>query len=199
MEPHPPTSSPRPPGEDAPTKLAQDYPLIDAQTPQAVILEGTKCYNAFAQITVLLEDAGKPENGRCAFINFARLSHRRSVEGLVSSMSHCTALLRTSGTLPFLLQPVTPTNERRSRDEEAASRICGKVDRAFEKMRRHSIKFIESNTSTPASMSSQSVSVVLVRELLLECVCALESVSTLPVSLRPFRYKMFSSTLSLIS
>ena len=68
MQPHARTSSPRPPGEDAETKLEQESPPIDAQSPQAVILEGTKCYNAFAQITVLLEDAGKPENGRCGFI-----------------------------------------------------------------------------------------------------------------------------------
>jgi len=190
MRPHAPTSSPRPPAGDVPIKLAPDSPL-DARSSQAVILEGTKCYNAFSQLTVLLEDSEKSKNGRCTAIQFRTLSYHRSVEALLSSLSNCTALLRTSTTLPFLLQPVTPTNERRSKDEEAASRICGKVDRAFEKMRRHSIKFIESDSSTPASESSLSGIVILLRELLLDCVSALESLSALSVSLSPFRCSCF--------
>jgi len=160
---------------------------MDAQSSQAVILEGTKCYNAFSQLTVLLEDSGKSKNGRFTAIKFRTLSYHRSAEALLSSLSNCTALLRTSTTLAFLLRPVTPTNERRSKDEEAAARICGKVDRAFEKMRRNSIKFIESDSSTPASKSSPSGMVILSRELLLECVSVLESLSALPVSLSPFR------------
>jgi hypothetical protein len=74
MQPDAPTSSSRP-VEGSPMNGPRDSQK-DAHSPQAVILEGTKCYNAFAQVTVLLEE--KPENG--AFFQKTKRNHLITIQ-----------------------------------------------------------------------------------------------------------------------
>ncbi|KAF9479762.1 cysteine peptidase C50 [Pholiota conissans] len=126
---------------------------------QAVIQEGTRLNNALGQLSILLENASSSDNG----------------DALRTSIQYAAVLLKISPTISALLQPSQRISERKSREEEEVSRICGRVDRAFEKVRRMSLKMLE---AAPPAPSIQAVEADL-RDFLLQCVSSLEQYPSL--------------------
>ncbi|KAF8958159.1 peptidase family C50-domain-containing protein [Flammula alnicola] len=94
--------------------------------------KGTKFCNAFAQLS-------------SDFILF-------TAEALLTTIRHCTVLLKTSTVVLVLLQPSPRTTKKRSRDEEEMARMCGKT-----------------NATSASSTSLDSDVDAALRELLLEC------------------------------
>lgn len=83
--------------------------------------------------------------------------------------------------MPILLQPSPRTEEKLSKEQQAASRICGKVDRAFEKLRRTAIKYLEAHPVSSLSEAPQTARDTALRGLLLGSINCLHSVLEIPV------------------
>ncbi|KDR77139.1 hypothetical protein GALMADRAFT_66375 [Galerina marginata CBS 339.88] len=143
----------------------QQVPLtVDANAPQQrSVLEGTKVCNVFAQALLMLENPGE------------------SGTELLISVQMCTQLLKTSTTLHVLLRPQPPATGR-PREEAEVLRISTKVDRAFEKLRRSALRFIESNPVSPSSRTPSCTVDTALREWLLECVNCMQSLLGAPAT-----------------
>ncbi|KAF8155999.1 cysteine peptidase C50 [Crassisporium funariophilum] len=124
------------------------------------VVEGTKICIAFGQLTALLNDSFNDE---------ARDDQRKD---LMKSIQASVDLLRNPGYLSTFLQPQLATNEKRSKDEVESGRTAGKIERAFERLRRSALKCLESNTSLPNSVA------VGLQKLLHGCVSCIQSPSS---------------------
>jgi separase len=113
-----------------------------------------------------------------------KLNVMLAADALQTSTQYVTVILKTSSAISVLLQPSQRIAEKRSREEEEVSRICGKVDRAFEKARRMALKVLEAITSASASSALPDNVEADLREFLLQCVISLEPPPSLPVSLK---------------
>ncbi|TFK38240.1 cysteine peptidase C50 [Crucibulum laeve] len=118
-----------------PTEAPVAPPMKVPRDKATLVLEGTRICASFAQVTALLEQAIGKYN--------EKEEGSTTDNDLVRHAKECTILLKNSKSLATLLAP-SDEGEPGDRDEGGVKRISGKVDRAFERMRRAGIKLLDS-------------------------------------------------------
>lgn len=103
--------------------------------------------------------------------------------------------MQASETMNIMLQPGLRMLEVQDREQQAALRICGKVDRALEKLRRSAIKYIEAHPSTGPTTGNKVDDSL--RTMLTQTINCFQSVLTSAVSFQRFIKQIFELTLLL--
>ncbi|KAF9528394.1 peptidase family C50-domain-containing protein [Crepidotus variabilis] len=114
-----------------------------------LISQGVKIANTLAQLSVVLEKAVKD-----------KMIHadEQEVDQLLSLAQEITTALKhpfSSGYLTRLFIPFQYSNQERTKIEDQMDRVSGKVDRAFERVRRLSLRIVEMSVSSPDATSSK--------------------------------------------
>ncbi|KAH9478241.1 Separin [Psilocybe cubensis] len=134
-----------------------------ATVEQDIVVDGTKVCTLFSQTLVLLENAESSSNN-----------------DLLRSIEDCATLLNTSSSIRTLLQSSLRIGEKLSKEQQSISRISGKVDRAFEKLRRMAIKYLDIHPTSTQSETFHTTRDAVLRNFLLAAVDTLHSVLQIP-------------------
>ena len=145
---------------------------------QVLMVEGTKICNTFAQLFLLLEQLLKTngceqENGNLLSILLKNVADMKcsSIDSyLLSLIGSCTTSFQ-SPEMGYYIKSTLSQSTQSSDDE--LGRVCAKVKRAVEKVRRLGVKALELIVS-PSSVSSSTL-VDALSTLLLACVACLQS------------------------
>ncbi|CAA7261156.1 unnamed protein product [Cyclocybe aegerita] len=153
-----------PPHETMPAVKAAPSPQKQSSPQKAALLEGSRMHNTLTQLSLMLE---APRS------DFKDLDNDSDLHRL---LDECLQLLRDPAAISPFLQPRQQTMERKSRNDDEMSRICIKVDRALEKLRRTAIKYVEAGSSSSSTFPVATLKTdVLLEDVLLASVARLQS------------------------